>query len=76
MPHYIRLSYYAYEKNINLKFAKVAGPNNTQLVNKYKIETFPTIILLYQNKIHYYNFDINYSIAVSITNSGLLPCIK
>ena len=59
MPHYIRLSYYAYEKNINLKFAKVAGPNNTQLVNKYKIETFPTIILLYQNKIHYYNFDIN-----------------
>ncbi len=59
MPHYIRLSYYAYEKNINLKFAKVAGPNNTQLVNKYKIPTFPSIILLYQNRTYYYNLDIN-----------------
>ena len=59
MPHYVRLSHYIYEKKINLKFAKVAGPNNTKLVNKYKIQTFPSIILLYQNRTYYYNLDIN-----------------
>ena len=59
MPHYVRLSHYIYEKKINLKFAKVSGPNNTELVNKYNIQTFPTIILLYQNRTYYYNLDIN-----------------
>ena len=59
MPHYVRLSHYIYEKKINLKFAKVSGPNNTELVNKYKIQTFPSIILLYQNRTYYYNLDIN-----------------
>ena len=59
MPHFIRLSHYVYEKNIDLKFAKVAGPNNTKLVKKYDIESFPTIILLYKDKIYYYDSDIN-----------------
>ena len=59
MPHYVRLSHYVNEKNIDLKFAKVAGPNNTNLVNKYKIDTFPTVILLYKDKIYYYDSDIN-----------------
>ena len=51
MSHYVRLSHYVNEKNIDLKFAKVAGPNNTNLVNKYKIDTFPTVVLLYKEKI-------------------------
>jgi hypothetical protein len=59
MPHYVRLSHYIYEKNIDLKFAKVAGPNNTKLVNKYNIQSFPTVILLYKDKIYYYDLDIN-----------------
>ena len=59
MPHYIRLSHYIYEKNIDLKFAKVEGPNNTKLVNKYNIEAFPTVILLFKGKIYYYDLDIN-----------------
>ena len=59
MPHYIRLSHYANEKKIDIKFAKVAGPNNTKLVNKYNIESFPTVILLYKDKIYYYDSDIN-----------------
>ena len=59
MSHYVRLSHYVNEKNIDLKFAKVAGPNNTHLVNKYNIDTFPTVILLYKDKIYYYDSDIN-----------------
>ena len=59
MPHYIRLSHYIYEKNIDLKFAKVEGPNNTKLVYKYNIQSFPTVILLYKDNIYYYDSDIN-----------------
>ena len=59
MPHYVRLSHYVYEKKIDLKFAKVAGPNNTKLVTKYQIVSFPTVILLYQDKIYYYDLEIN-----------------
>ena len=59
MPHYVRLSHYAYEKKIDLKFAKVDGNNNKYLVKKYNIESFPTVILLYKDKIYYYDLEIN-----------------
>ena len=59
MPHYVRLSHYIYEKNIDLKFSKVEGPNNTKLVYKYNIQSFPTVILLYKDNIYYYDSDIN-----------------
>ena len=68
MPHYVRLSHYTYEKNIDLKFAKVDGPNNTKLVNKYNIQSFPTVILLFQDKIYYYDSDINSGLLLKFYN--------
>jgi thiol-disulfide isomerase/thioredoxin len=59
MPHYVRLSHYAYEKKMDLKFSKIDGNKNQQLVQKYNIESFPTIILIFQNKTYYYDLDIN-----------------
>ena len=68
MPHYVRLSHYTYEKNIDLKFAKVDGPNNTKLVNKYNIQSFPAVILLFQDKIYYYDSDINSGLLLKFYN--------
>ena len=68
MPHYVRLSHYTYEKNIDLKFAKVDGPNNTKLVSKYNIQSFPTVILLFQDKIYYYDSDINSGLLLKFYN--------
>ena len=59
MPHYVRLSHYVHEKNLELKFAKVDGNKNPKLLNKYNIENLPTVVLLYQDKIYYYDLEIN-----------------
>ena len=64
MPHFIRLSHYAYDFNLKIKFAKVDGKTNEEIVKKYNIETYPTIILFYKNQLFYYNKEI--------TSAGLL----
>ena len=64
MSHFIRLSHYAYDFNLTLKFAKVDGKTNTKLIQKYNIETYPTVILFYKKQIYYYNKEI--------TSAGLL----
>ena len=64
MPHFIRLSHYSYDLNLGIKFAKVDGKTNEEIVKKYNIESFPTVILFYKEKIYYYNKEI--------TSAGLL----
>lgn len=64
MPHFIRLSHYSYDFNLGIKFAKVDGKTNEKIVKEYNIESYPTIILFYKNKIYYYNKEI--------TSAGLL----
>ena len=53
MPHYVRLSHYVYEQKIDLKFAKVDGTKNEQLVKKFNIDSYPKVILLLNNKTYY-----------------------
>ena len=64
MPHFIRLSHYSYDFNIGIKFAKVDGKTNEKIVKEYNIDSYPTIILFYKNKLYYYNKEI--------TSAGLL----
>jgi thiol-disulfide isomerase/thioredoxin len=64
MPHFIRLSHYSFDFNLGIKFAKVDGKLNDKIVKEYNIESYPTIILFYKNKLYYYNKEI--------TSAGLL----
>ena len=59
MPYYIRLSHYAYDYNMTVKFAKVDGTNNEKIVKEYNIETLPSLILFHQKKIYYYTNEIS-----------------
>lgn len=68
MPYYIRLSHYSYDLNMGIKFAKVDGKTNEKIVKEYNIESFPTVILFYQNKIYLYKTEI--------TSAGLLKFYK
>ena len=36
MPHFIRLSHYSYDFNLGIKFAKLDGKINEEMVKKYK----------------------------------------
>ena len=68
MPHYIRLSHYSYDLNMGIKFAKVDGTTNKKIVEEYNIESFPTVLLFYQNKTYLYKTEI--------TMAGLLKFYK
>ena len=64
MPHFIRLSHYSFDFNLGIKFAKVDGKLNEKMVKEYNIESYPTVILFYKNKLYYYTKEI--------TSAGLL----
>ena len=64
MPHFIRLSHYSYDFNLGIKFAKVDGKKNEKIIKEYNVESYPTVILFFKNKIFYYNKEI--------TSAGLL----
>ena len=58
MPHFIRLSHYSFDFKLGIKFAKVDGTLNEKMVKEYNIESFPTVILFYKNKLYYYKKEI------------------
>ena len=64
MPHFIRLSHYSYDFNLGIKFAKADGKKNEKIIKEYNVESYPTVILFFKNKIFYYNKEI--------TSAGLL----
>ena len=64
MPHFIRMSHYSYDFNLNIKFAKVDAKLNEKIVKEYNIQDFPQVLLFYKNKIYYYKSEI--------TSAGLL----
>ena len=61
MPHFIRLSHYSFDFNLGIKFAKVDGKLNEKMVKEYNIESYPTVILFYKNKIYYYTKEITFA---------------
>ena len=51
------------KKNKDIHFMKVNGPKNKRLKNKYKVETYPTLILITANKYEVFSGEAKYEIV-------------